>query len=59
MAPNQDLGYYLGIYAMLGVLALTFLVISCWSVKKHPTLWGFIADTSLQANDHHHGSKVW
>jgi ATP-binding cassette subfamily C (CFTR/MRP) protein 1 len=31
-APNQRLGYYLGIYAMLGVLALLFLVVSCWQL---------------------------
>ncbi|KAK0106876.1 hypothetical protein ONS95_003598 [Cadophora gregata] len=31
-APNQNLGYYLGIYAMLGVLALLFLVGSCWQL---------------------------
>lgn len=30
IAPNQRLGYYLGIYALLGVLALFSLVISCW-----------------------------
>lgn len=30
--PNQRLGYYLGIYAMLGALALVFLVISCWQM---------------------------
>ena len=30
--PNQRLGYYLGIYAMLGVLALLFLVVSCWQM---------------------------
>ena len=32
LAPNARLGYYLGIYAMLGVLALTFLVVSCWQM---------------------------
>ncbi|KAH7407958.1 ABC multidrug transporter [Cadophora sp. MPI-SDFR-AT-0126] len=31
-APNQNLGYYLGIYALLGVLALLFLVGSCWQL---------------------------
>ncbi|KAF2267153.1 hypothetical protein CC78DRAFT_566318 [Lojkania enalia] len=30
--PNQRLGYYLGIYAMLGGLALVFLIISCWQL---------------------------
>ena len=30
--PNQRLGYWLGIYAMLGVLALVFLVVSCWQM---------------------------
>ncbi|KAF2731990.1 ABC multidrug transporter-like protein [Polyplosphaeria fusca] len=30
--PNQRLGYYLGIYAMLGGLALIFLVVSCWQL---------------------------
>jgi ATP-binding cassette subfamily C (CFTR/MRP) protein 1 len=29
-APNQRLGYYLGIYALLGALALVSVVISCW-----------------------------
>jgi ATP-binding cassette subfamily C (CFTR/MRP) protein 1 len=28
--PNQHLGYYLGIYAMFGALALIFLVTGCW-----------------------------
>ncbi|KFA71226.1 hypothetical protein S40288_03837 [Stachybotrys chartarum IBT 40288] len=31
-SPNQRLGYYLGIYAMLGGLALVFLVASCWQM---------------------------
>jgi ATP-binding cassette subfamily C (CFTR/MRP) protein 1 len=31
-SPNQRLGYWLGIYAMLGVLALAFLVASCWQL---------------------------
>ncbi|OCL10209.1 hypothetical protein AOQ84DRAFT_3965, partial [Glonium stellatum] len=31
-APNANLGYYLGIYALLGILALIFLVISCWQM---------------------------
>ncbi|PVH92956.1 hypothetical protein DM02DRAFT_697962, partial [Periconia macrospinosa] len=30
--PNQRLGYYLGIYAMLGGLALVFLIVSCWQL---------------------------
>ena len=30
--PNGRLGYYLGIYAVLGVLALVSLVISCWEL---------------------------
>ncbi|KAF2846111.1 ABC multidrug transporter-like protein [Plenodomus tracheiphilus IPT5] len=30
--PNQRLAYYLGIYAMLGGLALFFLIISCWQL---------------------------
>ncbi|KAI8938151.1 hypothetical protein NX059_005817 [Plenodomus lindquistii] len=30
--PNQRLGYYLGIYAMLGGLALFFLMVSCWQL---------------------------
>ena len=35
-APNERLGYYLGIYALLGILAMIFLVISCWLVFLHP-----------------------
>ncbi|KAL9602458.1 MAG: hypothetical protein Q9179_002540 [Wetmoreana sp. 5 TL-2023] len=31
-APNQDLGYWLGIYALLGVAGLASLVISCWQI---------------------------
>jgi hypothetical protein len=31
-APNQKLGYYLGIYGLLGAGALISLVVSCWSV---------------------------
>ena len=30
--PNQRLGYYLGIYALLGVLGLASLVVSCWQI---------------------------
>ena len=30
--PNGDLGYWLGIYAMLGVVGLASLVISCWQI---------------------------
>ena len=31
-APNQNLGYYLGIYALLGVAALAALIVSCWDL---------------------------
>lgn len=30
--PNQKLGYYLSIYAMLGVMGLVSLTISCWQI---------------------------
>ncbi|RPA78129.1 putative ABC multidrug transporter [Ascobolus immersus RN42] len=30
--PNERLGYYLGIYVLLGGCALIFLVISCWQM---------------------------
>ncbi|KAF1951521.1 hypothetical protein CC80DRAFT_553172 [Byssothecium circinans] len=30
--PNKRLGYYLGIYALLGGSALIFLIISCWQL---------------------------
>lgn len=40
--PNQRLGYYLGIYAMLGGLALFFLIVSCWYVCH-----GSTAETEL------------
>ena len=30
--PNQNLGYYLGIYALLGVVGLVSLIISCWQI---------------------------
>ena len=30
--PNQNLGYYLGIYALLGVGGLACLVIGCWQL---------------------------
>ena len=30
--PNQNLGFYLGIYGMLGGVALLFLIISCWQL---------------------------
>jgi len=29
-SPNSRLGYYLGIYSLIGVLAFISLVISCW-----------------------------
>lgn len=38
--PNKRLGFYLGIYAMLGGLALFFLVVSCWCVFVLPRLKG-------------------
>ena len=31
-APNQSLGYWLGIYALLAVLGLSSLVVSCWQI---------------------------
>ncbi|KAL8722266.1 MAG: hypothetical protein Q9225_001213 [Loekoesia sp. 1 TL-2023] len=31
-SPNQNLGYWLGIYALLGVAGLASLVISCWQI---------------------------
>ena len=30
--PNQKVGYYLGIYAMLGVMGLVSLIVSCWQI---------------------------
>ena len=30
--PNQKVGFYLGIYIMLGVLGLISLIISCWQI---------------------------
>ena len=30
--PNSNLGYWLGIYAMLGIMGLTSLIISCWQI---------------------------
>jgi hypothetical protein len=32
LEPYKHLNYYVGIYVMLGVLALIFLIVSCWSV---------------------------
>jgi hypothetical protein len=29
-APNEKLGYYLGIYGLLGGLAMICLIVSCW-----------------------------
>ncbi|TVY85161.1 ABC transporter [Lachnellula suecica] len=31
-APNQKLGYYLGIYGLLGGLAMISLIVSCWQL---------------------------
>ncbi|KAL8840168.1 MAG: hypothetical protein Q9176_004016 [Flavoplaca citrina] len=31
-APNDNLGYWLGIYALLGVAGLLSLVVSCWQI---------------------------
>ncbi|KAL8774135.1 MAG: hypothetical protein Q9209_001243 [Squamulea sp. 1 TL-2023] len=31
-APNDDLGYWLGIYALLGVAGLLSLIVSCWQI---------------------------
>ena len=30
--PNQDLGYWLGIYALLGAAGLASLIVSCWQI---------------------------
>jgi len=30
--PNKRLGFYLGIYSMLGALSFGFLGVSCWQV---------------------------
>lgn len=30
--PNEKVGYYLGIYAMLGVVGLISLIVSCWQI---------------------------
>jgi ATP-binding cassette subfamily C (CFTR/MRP) protein 1 len=38
--PNQKLGYYLGIYAMLGGVAFLFLIISCWYVCRLALICG-------------------
>jgi hypothetical protein len=32
LEPYKHLNYYVGIYVMLGILALIFLIVSCWSV---------------------------
>ena len=32
VAPNQNLGYYLGIYALLAIAALASLIVSCWDL---------------------------
>ncbi|KAH8665276.1 putative ABC multidrug transporter [Tricladium varicosporioides] len=32
--PNEQLGYWLGIYAMLGGLSLIFILSSCWHLMK-------------------------
>ena len=58
-APNQKLGYYLGIYGLLGVMALISLVVSCWQVvikQDHceHSLIGFI-----QATNNNNGTKIW
>lgn len=32
MHPKEKVGYYLGIYAMLGVMGLISLIVSCWQI---------------------------
>lgn len=48
--PNGDLGYWLGIYAMLGVVGLASLVVSCWQiiVKMVPQSGGNFHSRLLQ-----------
>lgn len=31
-APNQNLGYYIGMYALLGAIGLISLIVSCWQI---------------------------
>lgn len=31
--PNAHTGYYIGIYAMLGVVGMICLIVSCWLVS--------------------------
>ncbi|KAI9745821.1 MAG: hypothetical protein M1818_000502 [Claussenomyces sp. TS43310] len=33
--PNNDLGYWLGIYAFLGIMAVIFIVLSCWHLMAN------------------------
>lgn len=48
---------------MLGVLALIFLVISCWSVnsleKKKALVSRMLKVFEYQANDNNHGTEIW
>jgi hypothetical protein len=57
-APNQRLGYYLGIYGLLGAGALFSLVISCWFVNCSPTIPKLSSLFVSQAIDHHHGATI-
>jgi len=53
--PNGRLGYYLGIYAVLGVAALVSLVVSCWELiinmvpKTGEIFYWKLLDTVLHA----------
>lgn len=56
--PGKRTGYYLGIYAMLGVVAMLSLVAGAWFVllisSCQHTLW--LTLCNLQANDHKNGT---
>lgn len=56
--PYEQTNYYLGIYVMLGVLALLSLVISCWSVLLRTARLDDRLIMVMQAIDHNHGTQV-
>ena len=58
-APNQNLGYWLGIYGLLGAVALICLVLSCWWALLSNLVFSFHAKSPLfQAINHNNGAQV-
>lgn len=56
--PNQDIGMYLGVYCMLGVLSLLSLTAACWSVHLNLHCYTTKITDTWQDPPSGHGSAI-